>query len=70
MWLRACPRCGGDLVSDYDRYGRFVSCIQCGCVLSESQEGALMALCAVGPTARMPVGALGNAEQNARRRAA
>jgi hypothetical protein len=69
MWLRACPRCGGDLVSESDGYGRFVSCIQCGCVLSESQEGALIALCSVGPTARIPVSAPRNADQSGRRAA-
>ncbi len=30
MWLKGCPKCGGDLYKDRDVYGAFVSCIQCG----------------------------------------
>ncbi len=29
-WLKQCTKCGGDLASDYDQYGHFVSCLQCG----------------------------------------
>ncbi len=28
--LKGCPRCFGDLYVDHDRYGSFVSCLQCG----------------------------------------
>ncbi len=28
--LKSCPRCGGDLCGDYDGYGPFLSCLQCG----------------------------------------
>lgn len=42
MWfLKACPRCHGDLVFDEDREGAFLLCIQCGHVLSAAQEQAL-----------------------------
>ena len=29
-WFKQCPRCSGDLVVENDRYGIFVSCMQCG----------------------------------------
>jgi len=32
MWLKACPKCKGDLVLDKDHYGWYKSCIQCGYV--------------------------------------
>ena len=28
--LKACPRCGGDLFSQGDWWGGYVSCLQCG----------------------------------------
>ena len=30
VWLKACPRCKGDLFLDDDHYGKFKSCVQCG----------------------------------------
>lgn len=44
MWLRACPRCRGDLHLESDRFGKFVSCLQCGTILNESEEGSLRVL--------------------------
>ena len=29
-FLKQCPRCNGDLATDSDQYGDFVSCLQCG----------------------------------------
>ena len=29
-FLKQCPRCNGDLATDSDQYGEFVSCMQCG----------------------------------------
>ena len=29
-FLKQCPRCSGDLTTDSDQYGDFVSCLQCG----------------------------------------
>ena len=29
-FLKQCPRCNGDLTTDSDQYGDFVSCLQCG----------------------------------------
>jgi hypothetical protein len=46
MWLKGCPRCQGDLTEELavepELQGmRFVSCLQCGYVLSADQEQAL-----------------------------
>ncbi len=30
VYLKACPKCGGDMVVDKDTYGRYLDCIQCG----------------------------------------
>ncbi len=38
FWLNSCPRCGGDLISERDTYGSFISCMQCG--LSKDVKGA------------------------------
>jgi hypothetical protein len=44
MWLGSCPRCRGDLHLEIDHFGEFISCLQCGTILNESQEGSLRAL--------------------------
>ena len=46
VWLKACPKCKGDLFLDEDHYGKFKSCVQCGYIrdLAESD----------GETARPP----------------
>ena len=38
FWLKSCPRCFGDLYEDTDKYGKFISCMQCGHYLSETEE--------------------------------
>ncbi len=46
FWIKACPRCSGDLYVDNDQYGSFVSCLQCGLnreVCSQPGEPLLMA---------------------------
>ncbi len=40
IWCKNCPRCNGDLVSQSDIYGEFISCLQCGCILNEQQGRA------------------------------
>jgi len=30
LWLKCCPRCGGDLYLERDVYGAYVACLQCG----------------------------------------
>ena len=42
MWRKSCPRCRGDLVLDSDHYGQYVSCIQCGNILSDRQHRSLL----------------------------
>jgi len=29
LWLKGCPRCGGDLYRNRDIYGTYVCCLQC-----------------------------------------
>lgn len=41
FWLKACPRCRGDLHEVRELDGRYVSCLQCGQTLTERQEKAL-----------------------------
>jgi hypothetical protein len=56
MWLGSCPRCRGDLHLELDHFGEFISCLQCGMILNESQEGSLRALA----TARRFFGSAGS----------
>ena len=35
-----CPRCRGRLAYEQDRYGAYLSCIACGCVLEEQAAAA------------------------------
>jgi hypothetical protein len=56
MWRGACPRCRGDLHLELDHFGEFVSCLQCGTILNDSQEGSLRALA----TARRSFGSHGS----------
>ncbi|MDP2673688.1 MAG: hypothetical protein Q8Q00_02140 [Dehalococcoidia bacterium] len=37
-WLKACPRCRGDLHEESDFFGAYVACIQCGYVLNTREE--------------------------------
>lgn len=38
FWLKQCPRCSGDLISERDAFGSFITCMQCG--LSKDIKGA------------------------------
>lgn len=42
LWLKACPRCEGDLVLEEDMFGSFVSCLQCGHILDKETMNELM----------------------------
>jgi hypothetical protein len=42
-WLKACPRCRGDLHEEEDIYGVYVACIQCGYVVRGDEEPILRA---------------------------
>lgn len=48
FWTKACPRCGGDLLNREDVYGSYVSCAQCGHVLSDGEEAYLRQLAQTG----------------------
>lgn len=37
-WLKACPKCGGDLHDAKDQFGRYIACMQCGRYYSEEQQ--------------------------------
>lgn len=37
IWLRSCPRCHGDLTLESDIYGRYLSCLQCGGEIEETE---------------------------------
>lgn len=41
FWLKACPKCHGDLYSDGDAYGSYLACIQCGHYVSQTEESRL-----------------------------
>ena len=36
LWLKGCPRCGGDLYRDWNVAGSYRQCIQCGHRIYES----------------------------------
>ena len=42
FWLRACPKCGGDLELQLDVTGPYVQCVQCGLELNPGQERLLL----------------------------
>ncbi|MBI4506191.1 MAG: hypothetical protein HY691_11695 [Chloroflexi bacterium] len=55
LWLHACPRCAGDLMEEQGYRGEvWISCLQCGAVLTGEDEAALRA---PGRTLREPVSA-------------
>jgi hypothetical protein len=41
MWLKACPRCRGDLYMEHNIGESYVSCLQCGHTLNKGQEEVL-----------------------------
>jgi predicted nucleic-acid-binding Zn-ribbon protein len=38
MWLKACPRCRGDLYPEEDLSGAYLQCLQCGYTLYEPER--------------------------------
>ena len=38
-WLKGCNKCGGDLYLEKDRFGSYVSCLQCGGVRLNFDQG-------------------------------
>jgi ribosomal protein S27E len=47
MWLKACPRCRGDLYIEYQVGETNVVCLQCGHVLNRAQEEQLQPVAAM-----------------------
>ena len=41
FWLKACPRCRGDLYIEEDIFGSYLACFQCGHELSIVEELSL-----------------------------
>ena len=39
LYLKACPRCRGDVKYERDVYGPYLECLQCGFLLSSKSEG-------------------------------
>jgi hypothetical protein len=54
FWLKACPRCQGDLHDVQDVGDQYVTCLQCGRILTEEQEKALPRLPAPAKIRRIP----------------
>lgn len=38
LYLKACPRCRGDVKYERDMYGKYLECLQCGFLLSAKNE--------------------------------
>ncbi len=38
LWIKACPKCGGDLYSDRDVMGYYRQCLQCGYTFYERRR--------------------------------
>ena len=42
FWLKACPRCKGDLYEGSDIYGTYVCCLQCARCLTDVEKNQLI----------------------------
>jgi DNA-directed RNA polymerase subunit M/transcription elongation factor TFIIS len=38
LWIKACPKCGGDLYNDRDVMGYYRQCLQCGYTFYERRR--------------------------------
>ncbi len=54
MYLKACPKCKGDVFEEEDRFGKYSSCAQCGYSKEQPSSGMLAALMQEVPTAKRP----------------
>lgn len=43
LYIKACPRCHGDVEFGSDMFGKYLACLQCGYFI-DSKEEALTAL--------------------------
>ena len=41
-WLNSCRKCHVDLYEQSDKYGSYISCLQCSSYLSDSEEAELL----------------------------
>jgi len=41
VYLKSCPRCRGDLFIERDHRDRYITCLQCGHVLTTTEEMVL-----------------------------
>ena len=55
VWLKQCPRCGGDLYLQQDTYGKYADCLQCGRSYDVNKEGYLIIGLPVTATAAAPL---------------
>ena len=44
MYLKACPRCEGDMHSNRDMYGSYKECLQCGHMVDLVKPSKLLSL--------------------------
>ena len=42
LWLKACPRCKGDLYWKDDMYGSYIACLQCSRYVPEAEQEKFM----------------------------
>ncbi len=38
LYLKSYKRCGGDMYTDRDYYGRFLDCLQCGYIIENGTQ--------------------------------
>lgn len=62
--LKQCRRCNGDLTTGRDRYGQFISCLQCG--LCEDIETGASGSTAVGLKSVQPAAAEASSKEGHR----
>ena len=53
LYLKACPRCKGDMHSNRDMYGSYQECLQCGYMADMDKSSRLLS--APVPRAEMKV---------------
>ena len=58
FWLKACPKCGGDLEMVEEIIETYVECVQCGLELTPVQQKALRRRGHVPPALTVPAPAL------------
>jgi hypothetical protein len=49
FWFKRCPRCSGDLYVEWDRYGPFITCVQCGLSKDVTERDKGLLAMSVGP---------------------